>query len=216
MSSLRDLDSKERWDIIHKVFEDNGFDSGDYHEYDNSDDTYFAIMQSWSGIKTFNDSFFKLYPEYSSEYENIKDTDNTSIINDLTHYNWGFSDEYDICFHCNKVVHTQDYLNINYIINDYELICNDCLHKELDTQKSYCEYLENNPKTANYDLTDEELENLGYIKLDKSYENGWYGKTDNPESILKELLEEEPDGKFIFSVTNFHQFATYFEVWRKK
>ena len=188
-------------------------DNDDENDDSDEDNHKFLIVQSWSDIKTFNEIFKRLYPDYNIE---LKEDDISTIIDKLTHYNWGFSDEYDICFHCNKVVHTQDYLNINYIINDYELICNDCLHKELDTQKSYCEYLENNPKTANYDLTDDELENLGYIKLDKSYENGWYGKTDNPKSILKELLEEEPDGKFIFSVTNFHQFATYFEVWRKK
>ena len=75
------------------------------------------------------------------------------------------------------------------------MICLDCLHHDIDFQKSYCKNMENNPKKAISNLIDDELTGLDYEKLNGHYEYGWYGKMDNPENILKELQRIYPNHK---------------------
>lgn len=211
---MHELDCNKRWEIIEKVLSEMNYDGIDRYEYDESDEDnhLFLIVQSWSNIKDFNEIFKKIYPEYNIE---LKEEDSASIIDELTHYNWGFSDEYTQCENCNKVIYYNEWGTVNYAITGDEMICLDCLHHDIGFQKSYCKNMENNPEKAISNLTDDELTGLGYEKLNGYYEYGWYGKMDNPENILKELLEKEPNGRFIFVITNMAQFETRFEVWRK-
>lgn len=212
---MYDLDCNKRWNIIGNVLSEMNYDGIDWYEYDDSDEDNhkFLIVQSWSDIKTFNKIFKKLYPECNIE---LKDDDSSTIIDNLTHYNWGFSYEYTTCTNCNKVIYYNEWGKVNYAAIDSEMLCIDCLHSDIDFQKSYCEDKENNPKQAVVNLTNEELLNLGYRNIGKDYANGWYGQVDDPEYILNKLLKDNPDEKFIFVITSMHQFETKFEVWKKQ
>lgn len=211
---MYDLDCNKRWDIIGNILSEMNYEGIDWYEYDDSDEDNhkFLIVQSWSDIETFNEIFKKLYPNYKV---NLSESDSSAIIDELTHYNWGFSDEYTTCTSCNKVIYYNEWGRVNYAAIDCEMICMDCFHKDIDFQRSYCENMENNPRQAVVNLTDEELLSLGYERIDGEYANGWYGRMNSPDDILNKLLKDNPNEKFIFVITNMHQFETEFVIWKK-
>ena len=184
----------------------------------------FLIVDSWDFIREFhswaNDKYRKeLYEE--TRYDYPEDLENqryfTAWLDYLTQGMWGFSDEYSVCEHCNKAFRTSPdsySWTANYWLGDGFIICDECVKE--DFAEEYLESLHNNPKTANTILSDDEMENAGYEKINRdSYESGWYGRCDDPQDILEKEMETNPDYDYVFSICGNGQFHTDFDLWRR-
>ena len=184
----------------------------------------FLIVDGWDFIREFhiwaNEKYGKeLYEETGYDYPESKDTRDyfTAWLDYLTQGMWGFSDEYAVCECCNKAFRTSPdsySWTQNYWLGDGFIICEDCVREEYS--EDYLESLQNNPKTANTILSDSEMENAGYEKVNTdSYESGWYGRCEDPEEILEREMESNPDYDYVFSICGSGQFHTEFDLWRK-
>ena len=184
----------------------------------------FLIVDGWDFIREFhiwaNEKYGKeLYEETGYDYPESKDTRDyfTAWLDYLTQGMWGFSDEYSVCECCNKAFRTSPdsySWTQNYWLGDGFIICEDCVREEYS--EDYLESLQNNPKTANTILSDSEMENAGYEKVNTdSYESGWYGRCEYPEEILEREMESNPDYDYVFSICGSGQFHTEFDLWRK-
>lgn len=126
---------------------------------------------------------------------------------------WG--DEWLECGQCYKVFRCSpdSYGWEMYgIITDGEAICGDCLDIA-----EYLESIQNKPRQAlssalryKYDPAD-----YGYTLIQDDYEAGLHeGMNANPPDILKNLLDRNPTGKFIFTIDEQSQFYITFAVWQ--
>lgn len=183
----------------------------------------FLIVEGWDFIREFHiwarEKYGKeLYEETNYDYPENDNADYfTTWLDYLTQGMWGFSDEYAVCECCNKAFRTSPdsySWTQNYWLGDGFVICEDCVREEY--AEGYLESLQNNPKTANTILSDSEMENAGYEKVNAdSYESGWYGRCEDPEEILEKEMENNPDYDYIFSICGSGQFHTEFDLWRK-
>jgi hypothetical protein len=183
----------------------------------------FLIVDSWDFIREFNEWANKnygkeLYEETGYELPGDEDTKKyfTNWLNYLTQDMWGFGDEYAVCDCCYKVIRTSPdsySWKADYWI-DYELTCGDCTRENENIRDEYLHTLQNNFKTANTILSDEDLKEAGYERLEHTiYQNGWYGVRDDPEELLKEAQSKYPEGIFVFSICGVGQFHTDFDLW---
>lgn len=166
-------------------------------------DKDFMIIDGWDDVEKIQKA---LVPSFEP-----KDKYDTSVLDE--YMDWGFSDSYTTCEECGNVICTEPdskHWVPDFWVGDGFILCGDCVR---NNPREYLEYLTNNPEVANTILRDGDLSGEGYIALDDEYENGWYGKVDDPHDILDRLLEEHPNGQFIFSITNQQQFGTWFKVW---
>lgn len=62
-----------------------------------------------------------------------------------------------------------------------------------------------NHKTKNFNAM-----SITYVKIEKQHP----GQTDSPASILKDLLEWQPEWNFIFAIDNINPYETFFSVYR--
>ncbi len=82
----------------------------------------------------------------------------------------------------------------------------------------YYESLENNPNRA---VTTEiahkyPLEDYGYTLVTDDYVNGFHpGQNDDPKVILKNVLTEFPENRYLFVITFKAQFDMGFALYRK-
>lgn len=232
---MKDLRDK---DIIgeYLVYADENYNkcNGNAYRYEASDsllshpkgtdgaEEMFLIVDGWDFIREFhswaNEKYGKeLYEETIYDYpENDRDYF-TVWLDYLTQGMWGFSDEYAVCECCNKAFRTSPdsySWTQNYWLGDGFIICEDCVREEYT--EGYLESLQNNPKAANTILSDSEMENAGYEKVNTdSYESGWYGRCEDPEEILEKEMENNPDYDYVFSICGSGQFHTEFDLWRK-
>lgn len=100
----------------------------------------------------------------------------------------GFSDEYSLCGHCQKVVRTSPD-SYSWVaptfLEDVGFVCDDCCNKGLYDDEILEAY-----QNANKALPDSiDLDRAGLVKVNKdSFENGWYGgQNDTPEPIIEAL-----------------------------
>lgn len=104
------------------------------------------------------------------------------------------------------------------IINDCEVVGGDEL--ENDNNRKLVELYINeelidNPDKVN--LFNIKLSSFGFELIDDNYyESGWYGRSDNPSKILKDLKEKFPDKEFIFSGLRNEQFRSTFYVYGRE
>lgn len=134
-----------------------------------------------------------------------------------TDEHWTYSDEGFMCSECYKWFHydisgASGYAN--YFVGDGYILCPECIKKEPD---EYINTLTNDHTHANTIFTNQELIDMGYEKLNMyAYENGWYGREDKPEEILKEMQETYPEKDFIFSIKkNYNPWETEFDIFGK-
>ena len=59
-------------------------------------------------------------------------------------------------------------------INDAELLCGDCVRD--NHAEEYAQSLINKERLANTILTDDNLEELGFIRVESDFESGWYDR----------------------------------------
>jgi hypothetical protein len=124
-----------------------------------------------------------------------------------------FTDDSAKCIECEKIVYTADgsYEGRFEEISSEGYVCSECVHKDKGTRMSLVDDRINEPHKATTLLTDEELEEPGFTKIDEEYENGWYGVEDDPEVIMKHLREKW--GDVLFQVTGCNPFDIGFVAW---
>lgn len=60
-------------------------------------------------------------------------------------------------------------------------------------------------------MTEEQIEELGFERLDSEYEFGWYHRNDNPETIYESLSKNFEE--VLFYINNVEQFRINFIVF---
>jgi len=128
----------------------------------------------------------------------------------------GFSDEYDVCYECNRIVRTSpdsySWTAPFHIFDDGELVCNECIEEDPD---DYIEALINNDHKANTVLTTGALEEAKFLNVPTDFSDGWYGVNASPPNILEAVRECLPDAEFVFHITGVGQFETNFDLWAR-
>lgn len=131
-------------------------------------------------------------------------------------YDCEWSDEWIACDSCRRVIRSSPdsyHWQMSGIIDEDGCTCLDCLDAA-----SYFESIENQPRKAltwpifeRYDPAD-----YGYQLIEASYENGWYeGQTDDPQFILETAQAHDPNGRFLFAMTDQGQFDVKFSLYKK-
>ncbi len=206
-------------DIIREVF--NTTDASNYGDYgiDGTDESKIIIMvNDWESASKLNDLF-----EEAVTSKNIQTTDvnfnNTFpylefvVGNELG--NWGFTDEYYSCDHCNKIFPRLVNYTFNYFASDYgELVCPDCVKED---PEDYLSHLMNNPEDANRFLDEKDLIARGFVKANEtSYANGLYDEHDDPKQIYKAIKEQNENTIVLFSISNHNSYEVEFDVYVKE
>jgi len=157
--------------------------------------------------------------------------DNPVILADWNHVsnktfdsleNKGFScewmDEWIMCDECYKVFRSSpnsyDWQMFGVICDGY-VLCGSCLSED---PIDYLESLENNPHSALTHMLLDVIDpsNYGYTLNQNGFENGWHpGQNDDPKKILEDMLENNPDNKYIFAMTGQGQFDVEFAIYKK-
>jgi hypothetical protein len=127
-----------------------------------------------------------------------------------------FTDEYNTCDDCAAIVRTAPssyHWQPDFYVGDGFLVCGECFRNETDYQEDYLRDRINNPKNAiNGLLSEEQLEELGFEKLQGNYESGWHpGQTDKPELIFDRIKDDYDE--IVFLVDGVSQFYITFSVW---
>ena len=144
--------------------------------------------------------------EISMELWNILDNDNAVLAYD----EWLIDYENDACFR--TVPDNYSWKPSFTFVND-ELFTRLNL-KDVNLTRVYIESLINNPKKA--DIFGINLEKYGFSRSRFEYRSGWHdGDNDDPEKVLSELLEQNPNGRYVFSYET-DQFTTTFTVWKQE
>ncbi len=135
---------------------------------------------------------------------------------------WGFSDSYLICDHCNNSICLNTYDKPYYhIFKDGFIMCGNCIREDKAFSNQYIDELINNYKRANTILTDNNLENIGFIKCNcKDSECDFSaglreGYQDKPNQILNNAIKKNPDMDYLFDVTCLDMFETRFTIYRR-
>ena len=127
-------------------------------------------------------------------------------------YEIEWSENYELCDNCGLAIRTthDNYCWQPEFIRTAEdgIYCNDCAAPYIP---EYLESLENRYKMAlnNYAINPADY---GYTELQSGFENGWYGRNDEPKEILRSLQKEGKE-RVLFQVTGVGQFMVDFAVW---
>lgn len=141
----------------------------------------------------------------------------TYYIDFITGDNWGYYDSYYVCDDCGKAYRNNDYGMNDYWITDYGITCGNCIRESESAKEAYIDYLKNEPTHANSILTEGDLEDMGYEKVNEyTYENGWYGTNDCPTDIYELLITAYPNSDVVFHINSCNPFAVYFDAYLKK
>lgn len=128
---------------------------------------------------------------------------------------WGFSDEYTTCNDCGNIIRTSPdsyYWQPDFYVGDGFIVCNRCFNDSEDYQEEYLADKINNPKQAvNGLMTEEQIKDLGFEKLDSEYESGWYNVNHDPEKIYEALSKNFEE--VLFYINNVEQFRVNFIVF---
>jgi hypothetical protein len=126
-------------------------------------------------------------------------------------YELEWEDEWSTCSDCGKALRTSPdsygWQPSYFIMHECELLCKDCCPME-----EYLEGLEDNPRQALNDHIDPS--DYGYVKLEGDFENGFYGRSDNPTAIYKRL-HDAGHKRLLFNIDGVGQFDTTFSIWEK-
>jgi len=202
-------EAQEKIELTSEIVNDL-YDSGvDFQEAEDEDGKVFLIVYGWDTIKQMQQI---IKPDFKPE-----DEYDTSVIDNLKDVEWGFSDEWSRCDECGKVIRTQpdSYSFVpDYWVTDGEILCGDCVRG--NHAEEYVQSLINKERLANTILTDDNLEELGFIRIESDFESGWYDRNDSPKEILQTALDKHPNGEFLFSISGQAQFATQFELWARE
>ena len=178
----------------------------------------FFLLDGWDDVREVNkiikEAVEKEGIEIPEKYK--RDTDDCYFewVCDELGCEWDFSDNFFICDECRHPVPYESGGTVNYWITPHgDRICEDCVKR--DYIEDYVESLIDNPDSANVFLSEDELNAMGWTKLDENYENGYYGQEDDPKTILKKIKADKPDCRVIFSIECCNPFAINFSTYIK-
>lgn len=185
-------------------------------------EAYGKVIEKFN--KWLQHSEYLKYVQEESNWDEVRYDDDSVWFDFLTDDNWGYSDQYAKCNHCNCVIEylstTSGISSDNYWNCNGELFCEDCIREEPDS------YIED--KIINYDtgvispipsdriFSEKELEDFGFTKEIDNLEVGMYGTYDNPHEILNKLICEDKEADYICSIRSSNPFAVYYQIWKRK
>lgn len=191
-------------------------------ELDNIGDIRTKILNNASECDTGNkeEKFYIVYfSELEHDFPNYSYSELEDMLDDvLGSGNWGDSDFYYPCDSCYKAIYLDDVYEHDYYSNEHYggIVCGDCVRNDKDEAEAYLEDITNNPDRCNELLEDSQLLDLGWEEIDdEEYEYGYNNTTRKPEDVLKNLLEQDSDGKFIFSETGYSNYSTRYGIYKK-
>ena len=129
-------------------------------------------------------------------------------------YTIEWSDEWATCSHCYNAIRTQaDSYSWQmfgaFLEDDGEFVCGECL---CENPEWIIDDIMNDPRKALRDFGID-LEAAGWSKCDAEFESGWYGREDDPEAIVREVV---PDGHdYLFALGRVGQFSVEFTCWTR-
>ena len=178
----------------------------------------FFLLDGWDDVREVNkiikEAVEKEGIEIPEKYNRGTDDDCFEWVCDELGCEWDFSDNFFICDECRQPVPYESGGTVNYWITSHgDRICEECIKK--DYREDYVESLIDNPDSANVFLSEDELNAMGWTKLDENYEDGYYGQEDDPKTILKKIKADKPDCRVIFSIDYCNPFAIGFVIYIK-
>jgi hypothetical protein len=167
-------------------------------------DQWYVIFDSWGEREKFEEMI-----------ENDFSEEEIDEINRI--FEFVFSDEYDLCQNCYRVIRTSpdsySWVQTFWIQEDGGIYCEQCVRKEY--ADDYLEEKINNFKSANTIFSEAELIERGYVKLENEYEVGWHEhQDDDPEKIFKKLVEKHKE--ILFNIDWVGQFDCHYSVYIKQ
>jgi len=133
-----------------------------------------------------------------------------------------WNDECIACGDCGKLIRTTPAyygdLSHYWISKDGDVTCAVCTRESY--KEEYIEHLvtsteEYEQVSANTVLSEEELEELGWVNANGIFENGWHpGQTDDPKDISEGVVNAGIEQHF-YSIDHEGQFDIHFTVWIK-
>lgn len=133
-------------------------------------------------------------------------------IMDRMGYEVEWLDEWTACGHCYRAFRTQPdsyswKMHGAFLEDSCEMICGDCLAENPEWITD--EYMNDPRKAITTDGIDLAAE--GWTRVDGQWENGWYGREDRPEDVVKDSVPADHD--YIFMVDSVGQFSLSFSLW---
>ncbi len=170
---------------------------GIYDDYNGeATDSQVVIVQTW-GLKDAEEAKFFKFIDAVCEANN---------------WEWNYQDQTTIDYDDN-CAYADGYGEQDYIMNDCEIMGKRRFdNKELSFDDLIDDFYDN-PERAIPSWV-EVPEGLGWEQQSCDFENGWYGRNDNPEEILKKLSAQ--NFNVIFQLDYVNPFATGFCVWVRK
>lgn len=177
------------------------------------EETRLLIIDSWSyfhGLPLAGYSLDSLLKELEVDEDNVY-----------------FDDSVFRCGSCGNYDHNDNGYVYNFrIVNECELLGVNCGCYDTYNRDNYRDNVNDSDKSIELS-TARDLESDGELEFIErfiggmtdgrgGYFNGETTREGHPTEVLDELLENEPDGEFIFSHDESGQFQSYFSVWRVK
>lgn len=175
---------------------------------DDHDGNTYIIVDSWDDLNKL--------AVIAKDVLELKD--DKFYLDEVLNVNIVFSDEYITCSDCGHIIRISPdsySWKPDFYLGDGFIVCNKCFNDIESYQEEYIESKINNPKEAinNELITEEQLENIGFKKLDIDYQYGFYDRHDNPVEIYENLSSHYDE--IVFFVDNVGQFHTDFTVFVK-
>lgn len=195
----------------------NKYNIDGYSERDGDNDgEVFVFSDSWDNIRKLNNILKAQFYMLGIDTSEVNERDDTGYIDFATDDNWATFDDGFICDNCYKFYRNSDYYQ-NYVIFESVsngICCVDCVKNDDSLKSDYINTLINNSDNANTILDDSELEDAGFEDYGAEYANGWYGRRDSPQQILKDILDKHPEAEVVFSVRKtYNYWETRFKVY---
>ena len=180
-------------------------------------------------VSRYGERFIEHFNEWFKGTDYYKHLEEDTIIRDYDTFfldtlnaNYGYSDEYTMCFECGNAIRTGDNAD-NYWAMDGLILCESCTRENAEGYIE--EYLVYNYETGipkegfhiNQIFSETELESFGFKKYSKEYEVGFYGTYDDPYKILTEYVNESRNRNtdYIINLISANPFATYYQIWKR-
>lgn len=194
--------------VIDKMNEEQLWDDMYIQIAEDSRGDTFAICEDWDDHNKFINVVKDVLGVDKDDFNDWDVEKETGII-------MVFSDEYTTCSDCGNVIRTEPnsyHWQPDFYVGDGFIACNDCFNNTEDYQEAYIAERVNNPKHAiNGLLTEQQIENLGFERVGREFEDGWHHVNDDPQAIYDELSERYEE--VLFYINNVEQFGINFIVF---
>lgn len=163
-------------------------------------DEPFLIVESWEQVRRL--ASLAAVPALVARGADYPDLDER--------VNYGFSDEYDTCSHCGRLIRTSPdsySWQPDFIVTDGEILCSECIEAD---PESIIDELKNTQHPLPPDVNPAEH---GWARVnDRAFESGWFpGQNDDPRTIARTLDDLGID--YVFTIDEPSQFYTRWSVW---